>query len=61
MEQHWKNAKGMFAAVLAPPAFWLVFFFLVPLGVVWVYSFGENAGLADIALTGTFANYMRCA
>lgn len=59
MEQHWKQAKAMFASVLTPPAFWLLFFFLVPLAVVWAYSFGENVGLADISLTGTFANYFR--
>jgi spermidine/putrescine transport system permease protein len=59
MEQHWKQAKGAFAAVLSPPALWLLLFFLVPMGVIWVYSFGENRGLTEIALTGTFANYAR--
>ncbi|MCA3720285.1 ABC transporter permease [Phenylobacterium sp.] len=59
MEQHWKSAKGLFGAVLGPPLFWLVLFFLIPMGIVWLYSFGENRGLTDIALTGTFANYLR--
>jgi spermidine/putrescine transport system permease protein len=49
----------MFASVLAPPGLWLLLFFLVPLAVVWAYSFGENVGLTDISLTGTFANYSR--
>jgi len=59
MEQHWKSAKGLFGAVLGPPLFWLVLFFLIPMGIVWLYSFGENQGLTEIALTGTFSNYLR--
>lgn len=59
MEQHWKSAKALFGAVLVPPLFWLALFFLVPMGIVWLYSFGENRGLTDIALTGTFSNYLR--
>lgn len=59
MEQHWKSAKGLFGAVLVPPLFWLALFFLVPMGIVWLYSFGENRGLTEIALTGTFSNYLR--
>jgi len=59
MEMHWSRAKAAFAAVFTPPVAWLALFFLVPLGIVWVYSFGENEGLTEIALTGTFANYLR--
>lgn len=59
MEQTWKQAKAAFGVVLTPPAFWLVAFFLVPMAVIWGYSFGQNRGLADIELTGTFANYFR--
>ena len=59
MEQHWKSAKGLFGAVLGPPLFWLVLFFMIPMGIIWLYSFGENRGLTDIALTGTFSNYLR--
>lgn len=59
MEQHWKSARALFGAVLVPPLFWLALFFLVPMGIVWLYSFGENRGLTDIALTGTFSNYLR--
>ena len=59
MEQHWKSAKGLFGAVLGPPLFWLALFFMIPMGIVWLYSFGENRGLTEIALTGTFSNYLR--
>ncbi|ESQ77372.1 ABC transporter permease [Asticcacaulis sp. YBE204] len=59
MEQSWRQAKGMFAAMLSAPLVWLVFFFFVPLGIVWLYSFGQNEGLVDIAFTGTWANYAK--
>jgi len=59
MEQSWKQAKAVFAGALGPPLFWLVLFFLVPLAIVWAYSFGQNDGLTDIAITGTWANYAR--
>ena len=59
MEQHWKSAKGLVGAVLGPPLFWLVLFFMIPMGIIWLYSFGENRGLTEIALTGTFSNYLR--
>ena len=59
MEQSWKQAKAVFAGALGPPLFWLVLFFLVPLAIVWVYSFGQNVGLTEISFTGTFENYAR--
>jgi spermidine/putrescine transport system permease protein len=57
MEQSWRQAKGIFLGLLTAPLFWLVAFFMVPLGIVWLYSFGENRGLIDIAFTGTWSNY----
>ena len=59
MEQSLRKAKSVFALVLGPPLFWLVLFFLIPLAIVWVYSFGTNVGLTEIAFTGTFSNYAR--
>jgi spermidine/putrescine transport system permease protein len=58
-EQLWRRARGPFFATLGPPAFWLIAFFVVPLAVIWGYSFGSNVGLTDVALTGTLANYAR--
>ena len=58
-EQSWRDARAPFAAVLAPPAFWLLAFFAVPLAIVWAYSFGRTLGLTEIAVTGTLANYAR--
>ena len=59
MEQTWKQAKAAFAAISVPPIAWLLFFFLIPLGVIWAYTFGENTGPTTIDFTGTFANYGR--
>lgn len=55
----WKSNKILFAILSVPALFWLVVFFLVPLGFVWVLSFGEKQGIIDIAITGTFGNYVR--
>lgn len=38
---------------------WLVLFFMVPMTIVWLYSFGQNDGPAEIAITGTLDNYKR--
>jgi spermidine/putrescine transport system permease protein len=57
MDESWSRARGVFATVLGPPAVWLTAFFLVPLAIIWTYSFGENTTLTHIGVTGTFANY----
>ena len=57
--QDWKLNRRFFAAVAAAPVGWLLLFFLVPLAVVWAYSFGRNTGLTTIEFSGTFANYAR--
>lgn len=58
-EQDWKTSKRTFAAVSIPTLFWVIVFFLVPMAIVWLYSFGENRGLTDIAISGTLDNYKR--
>ena len=57
MDEHWKRAKGVFAAVAGPPTVWLTLFFLIPLAIIWAYSFGENKNLVEITVNGTFSNY----
>ncbi len=57
MTESWKRAKGVFATLAGAPVFWLVAFFLAPMAIIWAYSFGENASLTQIAVTGTFRNY----
>jgi spermidine/putrescine transport system permease protein len=57
MDEPWSRAKGVFATVAGPPVVWLTAFFLIPLAIIWAYSFGENESLTHIAVNGTFANY----
>jgi len=57
VDESWKRAKGVFAAVGIPPVFWLAAFFLIPMAIIWAYSFGENKNLVEISVNGTFANY----
>ena len=57
--QDWKQHKRPFAAIASGPLFWLFLFFLVPMTIVWLYSFGQNSGPADIDITGTLDNYKR--
>jgi spermidine/putrescine transport system permease protein len=57
--EDYKQDKGVFATIAGAPLFWLLLFFVVPMGMVWLYSFGTNAGLTEIEISGTFANYAR--
>ncbi|GMM61790.1 ABC transporter permease [Novosphingobium pituita] len=59
MMSTWDRSKGSFLAVIAAPALWIVLFFVVPLSVIWAYSFGRTLGLTEVAVTGTLANYAR--
>ena len=55
----WRKNPVVFWVLNLPPSFWLVAFFIVPLGLVWAISFGEKRGIVDIAITGTLDNYVR--
>jgi spermidine/putrescine transport system permease protein len=57
MDESWARAKGVFAVVLGPPAVWLVAFFLLPMAIIWAFSFGDNVSLTQISVDGTLANY----
>jgi spermidine/putrescine transport system permease protein len=57
MDESWARAKGVFAVVFGPPVVWLAGFFLIPLAIIWAFSFGDNVSLTKIAVDGTFANY----
>ena len=57
MDESWKKARGVFAALAGPPVVWLAAFFLIPLAIIWAYSFGENKNLVEITINGTFSNY----
>ncbi|PZU51262.1 MAG: spermidine/putrescine ABC transporter permease [Sphingomonas sp.] len=57
--QDWKRAKGAFGVILGPPTLWLGLFFVVPMAIIWAYSFGRTDGLIGIEISGTLANYAR--
>ncbi|MEO7027676.1 MAG: ABC transporter permease, partial [Caulobacteraceae bacterium] len=57
MDEDWRRARGVFGAVGAPPVAWLFLLFLIPLGIIWAFSFGDNVSLTAIRVDGTLANY----
>ncbi|MBC6406175.1 MAG: ABC transporter permease [Rhodospirillales bacterium] len=57
--ESWRRSPKTFLALGLPPTAWLLLFFLIPIGIVWAFSFGEKVGIVDIDITGTFANYDR--
>ena len=58
-EQDWRAHKQGFLAASLAPVGWTLVFFIVPMAIVWAYSFGRNAGLTEIDLVGTLDNYKR--
>jgi len=57
--EDWRRNPLVFWVTSLPPTVWLVAFFLIPLGLVWMISFGELDGVVDIKITGTLDNYIR--
>jgi spermidine/putrescine transport system permease protein len=55
--ESWRQQPVVFWTFLLPGALWLLAFFLAPLALIWLLSFGERAGPVDINITGTLANY----
>ena len=52
--------KGFLAAfLLLPSAFWLIVFFLIPLLLVFVYSFGQRGTYGGVVWHLTIRNYLR--
>lgn len=56
---NWRRKPLVFWIFSIPPSFWLIVFFLAPLALIWILSFGEKRGIVDIAITGTLDNYLR--
>ena len=48
-----------FASFGLPVLLWLALFFVVPLGIVFLYSVGENVSITTIETTWTLDNYAR--
>ena len=57
--ENWRKNPLVFWVFSVPPTLWLFGFFLAPLALVWILSFGEKVGIVDVAITWTFDNYSR--
>ncbi len=57
--EHWRRNPLVFWVIGLPPTIWLLVFFLIPLGLIWVLSFGEKRGVVDIEITWVLENYLR--
>lgn len=57
--ESWRRSLPAFSAFAGPTTLWLLVFFLIPLGIIWMYSFGENVSLTEIETTWTLENYRR--
>lgn len=43
-----RRESAVFLTLFSPTVLWLLLFFLVPLLIIWVYSFGTNLSLTEI-------------
>ncbi len=55
----WRGNLRVFLTLFTPGTFWLLVFFLVPLGWLFHDSFSEKISITETQFTGTLANYMR--
>jgi len=55
----WRNNLRVFWTLFTPGTFWLLVFFLVPLGWLFADSFSEKISITETHFTGTLANYIR--
>jgi spermidine/putrescine transport system permease protein len=57
--ENWRRNPLVFWMINLPPTVWLIVFFMIPLGIIWVLSFGEKLGVVEVAITWTLDNYLR--
>ena len=55
----WRANLRVFWTLFTPGTFWLLVFFLIPLGWLFHDSFSDKISITETAFTGTFANYIR--
>lgn len=55
----WRKNRFAFFVTLLPPGLWLAVFFIAPLSLLWVFSFGVKSGITEIELAWTLTNYAR--
>ena len=57
--ENWRDNARVFLTLALPATLWLLLFFLVPLGLMWMMSFGEKTSITGVDITWTLANYIR--
>ena len=57
--ERWNLYKKAFWSIFTAPTAWLLLFFILPMAMIWLFSFGEKQGLIEIDINWTFANYQR--
>jgi spermidine/putrescine transport system permease protein len=61
----WRDNSRVFWILALPGTFWLIAFFVIPLGLLFFMSFGEKAvidgqvSITEVDITGTLSNYLR--
>ena len=58
-QDSWRQHRLVFWILGLPPTLWLTAFFLIPLALIWAFSFGEKVGITGIEISGTLENYER--
>ncbi len=55
----WRKDWLSFGVFMTPATLWLFLFFVIPLAIVWVYSFGERGPQGQTYIAFSLANYAR--
>jgi len=59
--ESWRKSPRAWALSMLAPGMWLALFFLAPLSLLWLISFGVKTGITSIDIDWTLANYARAA
>ncbi|MFZ5835103.1 MAG: ABC transporter permease [Pseudomonadota bacterium] len=57
--ESWRKSPRAWALSMLAPGMWLALFFLAPLSLLWLISFGVKTGITSIDIDWTLANYFR--
>jgi spermidine/putrescine transport system permease protein len=55
--EEWKSNSRVFATLAAPGSLWLLLFFVIPLGFLFILSFSSKQGILDYTYFTGFSNY----
>lgn len=57
--EDWRKNPTAFRVLALPGTVWLLVFFLIPLGIIWVMSFSTKISITETVFDGTLSNYLR--